>query len=526
MNALGEPNTWGQGSEPVGESEGSESRCHDHAATGGLRLTLAGLALLACYLLFFHRLADRDLWSSHEARAGMNAQTILEDGSWGLPHLYDGKPELQKPPLYYWLVAGIAWLRGEVVDAWSVRLPAAMAAVGCVLLLVGLGWRRGRTLVGVLAGVVLATAIHFTWLARIGRIDMPLSLTVSATIVAFYLAPKQATGGVRLGWLLGGYLALAAGIMLKGPIGLVLPGAVLMVQRLVEGRLIQQVRLGQLLGSTCREWGVWWGVPLVAVLTVPWFAWANQETNGELFRVFFWYHNVERGLGDGGLRSHPWWFYGPQFAVDFLPWTPALLLAAYWCRHWWRDDPELRLGAVWFCTCTVLLSCASYKRADYLLPAYAGAALFLGCALARWIGAASNSGMRRVFTLGVAIACVLGWVVQVERLRAKELFRDYTRFAALVRRSAPAPEEVIFFRTEAHPLAFHIGRPLTILVQWEDLQARLNRPGTHHVVMSPDSMSKWRQNLSGQVLEPIAANTDPPTIRHEHPLVLLRSRSP
>src|SRR5258708_524944 len=83
---------------------------------------LSSIALLVflCCFLFFYRLADRDLWSSHEGRAAQDAQTILNDHRWGLPRLFDGKVELQKPPLYYWLVAGIAALRGGQVDAWSV----------------------------------------------------------------------------------------------------------------------------------------------------------------------------------------------------------------------------------------------------------------------------------------------------------------------------------------------------------------------------------------------------------------------
>ncbi len=136
------------------------------------------------YLLFFHRLADRDLWSSHEARAGMDAQTVLDDGAWGLPHLFSGEPELQKPPLYYWLVAAIAWLRGGAVDAWAVRLPAAGAALLTVLALAAFGRARGRVVAGLTAALVLATALHFTWLARIGRIDMPLCLTVGVAVGA------------------------------------------------------------------------------------------------------------------------------------------------------------------------------------------------------------------------------------------------------------------------------------------------------------------------------------------------------
>src|ERR1700687_2325905 len=100
--------------------------------------------LLLCWFLFFDRLADRDLWSSHEARAGMDAQTALDDSAWGLPHLFSGEPELQKPPLYYWLVAAIACLRGGAVDAWAVRLPAAGAAVLAVLALAAFGRARGR----------------------------------------------------------------------------------------------------------------------------------------------------------------------------------------------------------------------------------------------------------------------------------------------------------------------------------------------------------------------------------------------
>src|SRR4051812_29321880 len=192
--------------------------------------------LLACLLpavaLFFWRLGDRDLWSSHEARAAMDAVSLLEPGSGGLPRLHDGRPELQKPPLFYWLVAGVAWLAGGV-DGLAVRLPAALSAAGvvaAVVLALALGLRR--PVAGLVAGVVLATGIHFPWLARIGRIDMPLTLTVTTAALAFALALRSPRP-----WplLLAGYLACAAGVLLKGPIGLALPAAVVTAHLVAEG---------------------------------------------------------------------------------------------------------------------------------------------------------------------------------------------------------------------------------------------------------------------------------------------------
>src|SRR5262245_21652923 len=115
------------------------------------QLVGAGLLTLLGGFLFFHHLGERDLWSSHEGRAAQNAQSILDDRDWGLPRLFDRKTELQKPPLYYWLVATIAWARGGAVDAWAVRLPAAGAALACVFGLFALGCVQGRPIAGLLA---------------------------------------------------------------------------------------------------------------------------------------------------------------------------------------------------------------------------------------------------------------------------------------------------------------------------------------------------------------------------------------
>ncbi len=455
----------------------------------------------------------------------MDAQMILDEGVWGLPRLFDGRPELQKPPLYYWLVASLGWLRDGTVDAWVVRLPATAAALLTVLaVFAGLAWGRRRPLAGLLAAVALATAVHFTWLARIGRIDMPLTLSVTLAAGAFYLARDQERR-IRLPLLGLAYLALAAGVMLKGPIGFVLPIVVMIGDQLsVACTRRWRSGLGHLVSS------LWWGIPLVAVLTLPWFMWVNHYTHGEFFRVFIWHHNIERGWGGSNLRSNPWWFYLPQFLGDFLPWSPLLLLAVWWAhrRGLWREDADARFGLIWFTAVLLLLSCSRFKRADYLLPAYPGAAVFLGCVAERWLHELTEE--RRRFALrgiaGVAGIMIVIWLVRVEWwLPRHEPYRDYQRFAARIRELSPSPEEVILFRTEAHPLAFHLGRPLAVVVQWGELNARLLRPGTHYLVTPPQYAEECPLYLHSVHLENVMSNMDLSDQGHERPLVLLRASS-
>jgi 4-amino-4-deoxy-L-arabinose transferase-like glycosyltransferase len=488
------------------------------------------LLLAVSYPLLFHRLADRDLSSSHEARAAQDAQTILDDGAWGLPHLFDGRPEMQKPPLYYWLVASFASFAGGHVDAWSVRLPAALAGLGAALLLFTFGVIRGRSLFGFLAAMVLLSSMHFTWLARVGRIDMPLAFMTTAALLGFYLATQNSELRTPwLGLLLFSYVSIAAAVMLKGPIGIVLPAVVLFVHLLVEREVPAPWRL-RAWAAVADRFGLWWGIPLVVALTLPWFLWANAATNGEFFRVFFWRHNFERGFGgadDGhaGLRAHPWWFYAPRLTFDMLPWSLLLPVAVWflWRRRLWRDA-EARFGAVWLVTVVGLLSLMRFKRADYLLPAFPGAALLIGGLTERCI---SQSAVPRRWAFGltaVLLAYSGGWLWYVERvLPGEEAGRDQRPFATAVRQAVPAPQPILLFRTEPHALAFHLGRPLALQVEWSDLAHWSMGPGPHYVVMPPEWVAEATQLLPGLVLEPVLDGRELGGAWHEKPLVLYRT---
>jgi 4-amino-4-deoxy-L-arabinose transferase-like glycosyltransferase len=489
-------------------------------------LTLCSLCLCGSFI-FFYQLGDRDLWASHEARAAQDAQRILDDGDWSLPRLFDDQVELQKPPLYYWLAAAAGWFRGGTVDAVAVRLPAALAGIATVLGVFVFLAARGRVLGGLFASLILATAQHFTWIARTGRIDVPLTFTVAASILCLWTAREtDLSTGRAFAWNLAGYLAMAAGILLKGPIGLVLPLAVLMMVGLLDRYypLTPPFRLPVIPASLL------WGLPLIVAVAGPWFVLAHLRTDGEFTRVFFWYHHVQRATGGAAtLATHPWWFYVPRLAFDFLPWSPLLIIAAWLTlRRPAADDPLGRLGLIWLLTILLLLSASRFKRADYLLPAYPGAAIWLGCIGERQLQVWRSPHRARWLALGVAgatAAVVASWAVYLNVVVPRQDAEHGQRsFAAAIRVVAPQPAQILLFRVEDHLLTYHLGRPLNTFLEWENLDIWAGRPGPNFVLMPAECAAEWRQYITSGALAEVLRFSDRTDRRRPHDLVLMRTR--
>jgi 4-amino-4-deoxy-L-arabinose transferase-like glycosyltransferase len=481
---------------------------------GHLRGIILLIALSAS--LFIYGLADTDLWSAHEARAAQNAQRMVDDRSWGLPQLYDGQVDLQKPPVFYWLVAGVATLNDGVVNRWAVRLPAAMAGLLTVVMVYFFLAGRGRPEAALIAAAVLATSIHFVSSARTGRIDMPLTCVITTALLLLVSDQSRALKSLGAGILLG------SAILLKGPIGLALPLSALMSVRLLQ-------RWSHLPIEVCKRAPLLVVSGIAMLVAAPWFFWANRETNGELFRVFFWHHNIERALGDSPtLAVHPWWYYGPRFALDFLPWTPLLLFAVvlFVRNRSWRSDATASFGLVWSAIMIGVLSCSGFKRADYLLPAYPGAAVFVGCILesrrrelaGRW---------RRIATVGFGIVlagCLTGWLWFHHHIEpGQEAAHQQGAFAHHIRQLTPSPAPVLLFRVEAHLLAFHLGRPVHTLVEWDELNERLAAPGIHYFVTRAEFTAECLANVRSRQLEIAARSQDFSRAALLRPLVLFRT---
>lgn len=349
---------------------------------------------LICLVLFFAYLGGAALFEPDEARNAEKAREIHLLNDWVTPH-ENFVPVLDKPMFFYWLVAVSFKLFG--VSEWAARLPSALAALGCLLLVFRFADRRWRRWVALWSTLILATSLEFFLLARLVIIEMSLTLFISLTLCAFYSAAHTENERTRKLECLAMYLALSAGTLSKGLVGLIIPGMVCFFYLLVSRRWFVLRRLYLLPGA----------IGFLA-LVVPWYLWAEARNPGYL-RYYFWDEHFIRYLTDEFNRSKNWYYFSGVLALGFAPWTALLPFTVH--RLWRnRDDGNLFL-ALWVVLPMVFFSASYSQLPHYILPIFPALAVLTGRTIAALFQDGTIDGKRWFLYLpwavtAAAILCI------------------------------------------------------------------------------------------------------------------------
>ncbi|MCB0628136.1 MAG: glycosyltransferase family 39 protein [Saprospiraceae bacterium] len=151
------------------------------------------LFLLACYFPLFLHLDSLSLRLWDEARRGVNAWTMVQEGHWLVPHFLDTPDNWgTKPPLLIWLQAFFL----KVLDApeLAIRLPSALAGLATALLLAWAGRRIfAHSFTGYFSALVLLTStVYFDAHGAVaGDYDALLTLWLTGHLVAFLLFVQE-----------------------------------------------------------------------------------------------------------------------------------------------------------------------------------------------------------------------------------------------------------------------------------------------------------------------------------------------
>ncbi len=204
------------------------------------------LRLLVCAtlaaILYLPALGRPALWEPDEGRYAEIAREMVLAHDYVTPH-DNWVRYFEKPPLVYWAEALSIKLLGP--NELAVRLPAALSSVAEVAVTAALGEAMFGAAVGLAAAMVLALSPLVFGFARFATLDPALALFVTAALGAFWAAARapgfDSAAGRR--WFLLSAALAAAGTLTKGPVALVLTGAVGLAWLLAERRAREILRM-------------------------------------------------------------------------------------------------------------------------------------------------------------------------------------------------------------------------------------------------------------------------------------------
>ena len=373
------------------------------AANRPLRLTIYGLFAALLYLPGLGRPA---LWEPDEGRYAEIAREMVVSGDYATPR-DDFELYFEKPPLVYWAEA--AAIRVFGVNEFAVRFPAAIFSVGQVVVTAALAEVMLDASAGFFAALVLALSPLFFGFARFATLDPALSFFLTVALGAFYLAARDdsfSRPSARK-WMLISAAMLALGTLAKGPIALLLGGAIALAWLVIERRFRQIAQMPLV-----------WCALIYAAIVVPWFVLAEARNPG-FMRFFLIHEHLERYVTSS---EHGWgpWFFIPIVIGGMWPWIFFVPLG--WSAMRAGDalpapapaqfdrSATARFLGIWFVVIFVFFSIPRSKLGSYILPALPPLAIVAGYGLAymRTLEALSRRRLLAVIAIAnFALAAIL-----------------------------------------------------------------------------------------------------------------------
>ena len=304
---------------------------------------------------------------------------MLETGDYIDIRFQEG-PRYQKPIGIYWLQAlsVTALSNVEAREIWAYRVPSALAAWAAVLMTFW-GLRRIQDPQAALIGSgLLAISVVVMAEANIAKTDAALLAAITAAqmcLAVIYCGARLDQTTTRFAvpgpLSLGFWIAVGVGLLIKGPVIVMVCGLTIMALCLYD-RDVGWLRRLSLLP----------GLVIVTAIVLPWTSAIWQLTDGAFF--------IQSVGGDmmskvgSGQESHgaPPGYFSLLAFITFWPGCLVLLPALYWA---WteRHKANIRFMLAWVVPAWVVFEIVPTKLPHYTMPLYPALAGLCGAWLAR-----------------------------------------------------------------------------------------------------------------------------------------------
>lgn len=294
-----------------------------------------------------------------ESNYVLSAITMLKHNSWISPMIYD-QVWYDKPPLTYWALMISYKLFG--ISDFTSRIPNTLIAGGSVALMYHLVYRiKESKYIAVMSALLLFSALQFWYISHAVITDGFLFFFSLAIFGYSYLAfaKNDKYSMVKA------YGAAALAVVTKGPVGIVLPGLILLLFIAIRW-FTQKDNDDYSLNKDIKLLFNPLGIFLFIVLASPWYIAMYSIHGQEFISGFLGLHNMERALVSEHPKFNVWYYYLIIVPLALLPWTPAVIYRLKSIK--WKENFYL-LGAIWFIVIVLFYSLVATKYITYTLPA-------------------------------------------------------------------------------------------------------------------------------------------------------------
>jgi 4-amino-4-deoxy-L-arabinose transferase-like glycosyltransferase len=314
------------------------------------------ILLAAGAMLFLVNLGGYPIYTKGEAREAVTIFDIVHGGGWILP-MRAGVEIPSKPLMMHWMAAILSLVAGGV-NEWTVRLPSALLAIAGMLVCYAYVRRLFDEPSALLAALMLGTTFQYLQAGTGARVDTTLTFFME---VAFFEFISIAEGLSRRWIVL--YLAIAAAVLTKGPVGLVLPVAVALLWIAFESRwdVVGSLHLAP-------------GVAVVGAVAGGWYVAAVRAGGMNFVHKQILAENILRFFGGPQFHEghvHPFYYVELALLAGFLPWTlfmPTASIRLVRSPH--PLGSRIRYLMIWFSAVLIFYNLPQSKRGVYLLALY------------------------------------------------------------------------------------------------------------------------------------------------------------
>lgn len=342
------------------------------------RFSLFLLLLIISSLTIVPYLGLTNFHTKGEPREAIVAVSMLQNDNWILP-VNNGSDIAYKPPFFHWCIAALSLPTGEVTEFTS-RLPSALALIVMSAMCFLFFAKRSRNDLAFLASLLLLSGFEVHRAAMASRVDMVLTCFIVLALLQLYRWWEHHLRGIPV-WAV---LFMSIATLTKGPVGIILPCAVigvfLLLQKVSLWRTIYKVLPLAL---------------LACILPLLWYFAAYQQ-GGDTFLQLVLEENFGRFLGKMSYESHeqPVIYYFYITLAGWLPWSLLVIMSlfvlkykrphgtvkTYWERFkaYITHMDRMRLFSLLAIVIIFVFYCIpKSKRSVYILPIYPFIAYFL-----------------------------------------------------------------------------------------------------------------------------------------------------